>query len=126
MAKRPGADDDGSQDLPGRAGIVSERFVSLWRSEGLVGFEGFDPVEIVRIRRRRRTRDTPPRYFRVSVVRSEAVVDPIKTGMEWEQSPTCPVCRIGNAKGWSRIVLEAPAAENVFIARGLPGRVLRR
>jgi hypothetical protein len=105
--------------------LVSERFASLWREEGLVGLAGFDPVEIVRIRRRGRTRETPPRYVRVSVIRSEAAIDQARSGMVWESPEVCDVCREdGMIKGWDRIVLEAPARENVFIARGLSSHIL--
>jgi hypothetical protein len=110
---------------PGLDLLVSERFASLWCEEGLVGLEGFDPVEIVRVRRRRRTPDTPPRYFRVSVVQSDTTVDPVQSGMRWESPELCEVCREdGLLNGWERIVLEGPARENVFMARGLPGTIL--
>lgn len=105
--------------------LVSDRFVSLWRKEALVGLEGFEPVEVVRVRRRGKTRASPPRYLHVSVLRSHAAVDQEKSGFEWGVPPSCKVCRMGDElKGWDRIVLEAPAAENVFVARGLPGEIL--
>jgi hypothetical protein len=105
--------------------LVSERFVSLWRKEALVGLEGFESVDVVRVRRRGKNKESPPRYFHVSVLRSQVAVDQDKSGVEWGDAPTCEACRIGgDLKGWDRIVLETPAAENVFIARGLPGEIL--
>jgi hypothetical protein len=106
--------------------LVSERFSDLWHREGLVGLEGFDHVDVVGVEALGKTRALEvPRYRRVSAVRSNAAVDQQESGFEWERPPTCDVCRLGhNLKAWTKIVLETPAEENVFIARGFPGRVL--
>ncbi|HSN92411.1 MAG TPA: hypothetical protein VLS93_14360 [Anaeromyxobacteraceae bacterium] len=110
---------------PGDSFLVSERFQSSWRSAGLVGLQGFEPVEIVKVRHRgKRIKKARPRYFRVWPGRSEVAVDQVRSGIQWTSPPTCEVCRVGTMKGQERIVLEGEPEENVFIARGLPGQVL--
>jgi len=104
--------------------IISERFRSLWKEQKLIGLEGFDPVEVVRIKRHKRFKGDPLQYYRVSVVRSKAIIDQKASGFEWEEEPTCQECRSGNIiKRWKRIVLEPNtwSGENIFIARGLSG-----
>lgn len=107
---------------PGDSLLVSERFAALWRREKLVGLEGFESVEIVRVHRRLKMEHGPPRYLHASVVRSAACVDAVQSAVEWGRAPWCQICRMGDdLKGWGSIVLEAPAPENLFMARGLPG-----
>lgn len=109
----------------GESLLVSDRLKSLWHAEGLVGLEGFDEVEVVDLDRRGEGDQQPPSYSRVTVVRSNASVDQKQSGLEWEKAPTCGSCRVGdNLKAWSRVVLETPARENVFFARGLPGQII--
>jgi hypothetical protein len=42
--------------------LVSPRFEDIYRSHGLAGLEGFEPVEIVQVRSRRRLTPEPPAY----------------------------------------------------------------
>ena len=89
----------------------------------MTGFEGFDPVEIVRVKPRRRFKGNVPRYYHVTVVRSEAAVDQVRSGVEWGKSVVCPVCRTArDLRRWQRVILEADTwtGENIFEARGLP------
>jgi hypothetical protein len=44
--------------------LVSPRFEDIYRSHGLTGLEGFEPVEIVQLRSRRRPTPAPPAYRR--------------------------------------------------------------
>jgi hypothetical protein len=105
---------------PGEAFLVSERFARLWKEEGLVGLEGFHPVEIVKVKRRgKRIKEGPPRYFVVWPVYSEVAVDQERSGFQWEEPPKCGVCREGLLKGYDRIVLEGEPRENVFMPRRL-------
>jgi len=108
--------------------LISERFKDLWLKSGLVGLEGFEPVEIVKVvRRGKRFKEPPPAYFRVVAQRSQAAFDVVSSGVQWLEppSPRCEVCRVGgNAKGWERIVLEEEPKENIFTVRGLGAWVL--
>jgi hypothetical protein len=112
---------------PGSDLLVSERFAFLWEEAGLVGLDGFDPVEIVKVTRHARLKDDPPRYFRVEVVRSEAAIDDAASGLNRKAGPICPDCRIGGIIDRVRgIALEPSPApvEDLFVARGLPGTIL--
>jgi hypothetical protein len=110
---------------PDYSRLVSKRFKTLWQAEGLVGLEGFDPVEVVRVRRRRKGLGESPAYFHVTIVRSAVAVDQERSGMQWDGPPTCDVCRLGrNLKGYERIVPESEPAENICRVRGVPATVL--
>lgn len=107
--------------------LVSERFAFLWEEAGLLGLDGFEPVEIVKVVRHARLKHDPPRYFRVDVVRSQAAIDDAASALEREAGPICPDCRLGGIINRARgIVLEPSPApvEDVFVARGLPGTVM--
>jgi hypothetical protein len=108
--------------------LVSERFASLFRGEGLSGLEGFDPVEVVRVRYRRRpkTRPTPPAYLHVSVVRGRAAVDDDRSGIERNGPVACQECRSHGVDRARRIIpdLTGWEGEDLFIARGLTGRII--
>ena len=112
---------------PGGDILISERFKDLWLKSGLMGLEGFDPVEIVKVvRRGKRFKDSPPAYVRVMPQRSQAALDFVASGMQWVKppSPRCDVCREGGIKkGWERIVLEEEPRENICTVRGF-GEVL--
>lgn len=113
---------------PSDSFLVSERFKVLWEKEGLVGLQGFEPVDIVKVRHRgKRIKEPPPRYYRVLAVRSEVAVDEVRSGIQWVTPPEsrCEACRGGGIKkGWDRIVLEGEPKEDLFIARGLSGQLL--
>lgn len=112
---------------PGLNLLISERFKRVVEEHGLTGFEGFDCVDVVRVRRHKRWKQKlpPPPYWRVNVMRSQAAVDQIASGMEWEEGAViCPACRRGHdLQRWKRIILEEGTweGEDIFIARGLPG-----
>ncbi|MBL9003684.1 MAG: hypothetical protein JNJ46_05520 [Myxococcales bacterium] len=112
---------------PGGDILISERFKDLWLKSGLIGLEGFEPVEIVKVvRRGKRFKDAPPAYFRVVAQPSQAAFDSVASGEQWLEpsSPRCEVCREGgNSKGWERIVLEEEPRENICTVRGF-GEVL--
>jgi hypothetical protein len=87
--------------------LVSERFRALWDEHGLTGLVGFEPVEVCRIKRRLRFKGDPPPYFHVSVARTRAAIDPVRSGVVWEEPPQCSECRIGNWLRYERVVLES-------------------
>lgn len=107
--------------------LVSERFTLLWERAGLVGLEGFDPVEIVKVVRHGRLDGDLPQYFHVDVARSEAAIDDSSSTIVRDDEPICPDCRLGGIiKHVCRVVLEPSPVpvEDLFVARGLPGTVL--
>lgn len=118
---------------PGDELLVSERFKTLWHERGLIGLEGFHPVEIVKVKRHKRRKPDlaeRPNYYCVTVIRSRAAIDDGRSGLEREDPVVCLACRTGKKsciiKRAKRIVLEPStwAGEDIFIARGLPGTYL--
>jgi hypothetical protein len=106
---------------------VSERFAFLWEQAGLIGLDGFDPVELVKVVRHARLEDDPPRYFRVDVVRSKAAIDAELSGLDVKPGPICPDCRLGGIIKRVRGIVIEPSpdpVEDLFVARGLPGTLL--
>jgi hypothetical protein len=113
---------------PGYDILVSERLKTLFGEERMTGLKGFHPVTIVGVEgRTRRTRPPdPPAYYRVSVVRGQGIIDQEASGFEWEEPPTCDVCRRGeDLQRWKRIIIDPStwSGEDVFYARGLASSV---
>ncbi len=108
--------------------LISERFKILWEEHGLTGLDGFAPVSIEKVIKHVRFEAFPPEYYLTSVVQSEAVIDQIQSGFEWEsgEEPKCDHCRLGGIKRWKRIVLEPNtwSGENIFRPRGLSGTIM--
>jgi len=102
--------------------LVSLRFRQIYESEGLTGLSGFDPVEIVKIRPKSRAQEPPPKYYRVHVASSQAVVDPEASGWDPpEDKPLCPVCRVpSKKKRWTGIIITPGtwSGEDIFCPRG--------
>lgn len=106
--------------------LVTERFELSWNEVGLVGLVGFEPVEIVKVIRHRRLKGEVPAYGHVVPARSRASVDVGASELEYRNDGKyCPVCQIGNVRGWKRIVFHPDtwSGEDVFVARGLPGTI---
>jgi len=123
--------DTGYGDIafgPGNHILVSERFKILWEEHVLAGLDGFAPVSIEKVIKHVRFEASPPEYYLTSVVQSEAVIDQIQSGFEWEsgEEPKCDHCRLGGIKRWKRIVLEPDtwSGENLFRPRGLSGTIM--
>lgn len=106
--------------------LISSRLKRLFVDAGLVGFTQFDPVEVVRVKTHKRLAGAPPGYELASIQRSRAAIDDESSGLERDAPWTCEECRIDGPKRTERIVLEPNtwSGEDVFIARGLPGRIL--
>jgi len=112
---------------PGDWLLVSGRFKCLWEEHGLRGLEGFHPVNIRKVIRHKRFKGDPPAYFLVEVLRSDATIDEVASGCEWEGSATCPVCQHGRGiKRWKKHVLVPGTwkGENIFRPRGLSGSIM--
>lgn len=106
--------------------IVSERFADAFRSEGLTGLHGFDPVEVVKVRRQRRgpkTDFTLPRYFAVTVSFGSALVDEARSQILRPGPFTCDYCRAVGTDGYNGFTLEPESwnGDDFFEPRGLPG-----
>jgi hypothetical protein len=112
---------------PGDQILVSEKLRMLFIEAGLVGFVRFDPVEIKKVKKRRIDLGNPPIYSLASIQRSQAALDGTASGVDRDGEPMCEECRTGGIiKRIRRAVLEPNtwSGEDVFFARGLPGRIL--
>lgn len=112
---------------PGDQILVSDKLKKLFAEAGLVGFERLDSVEVVKAKRRKPGVGDPPGYWLTSIQRSRAVLDESASALVRDETPVCEECRIGGIiKRVGRIVLQTNtwSGEDVFIARGLPGRIL--
>lgn len=107
--------------------LVSERFAQAFHAEGLTGLEGFHPAEVLKVRRRRRgpKPTTVPTYLVVRARYGPAAVDLARSGVRYDEPPTCGWCRDTNKKAIYGYSLEAGTwqGEDVFRPRGLPGCV---
>jgi uncharacterized protein DUF1629 len=107
--------------------LISHRFKSVYEELGLTGLEGFDPVEVVRVKRRKRFAGDPPPYYRVGVVRTNAAIDVVQSGLEGEHAVSCLVClNVGLVKRFRRVAIveKSWTGEDIFIARGLTGTII--
>ena len=88
----------GANDL-----VVSLRFKQLYERHQLKGLLGFEPVEIVRVKRHRKFNAELPKYFKASLVHSQASIDQNASGFEWQDDqPVCPECLWKQASGTLR------------------------
>lgn len=106
--------------------VTSDRFLRLYQASGLTGLIDVSPVEVAEVKSHQKLRGPVPRYHCCRATRSRAVIDDAKSGLERESPWTCQECRNDGIKCLKRIVLETNSwsGEDVFIARGLPGRIL--
>jgi len=112
-------------ELEGDDLLVSERFAQAFREEGLIGLEGFHPVEVVRVRRKRRgsTLAHIPRYFAVRACFGRAAVDVARSRLDYGKPPTCEDCRSAGLNAIHGFTLEEGTwrGEDIFHPRGLLG-----
>jgi hypothetical protein len=107
--------------------LVSERFKAAFLASGLTGFSPFVPAQVVEVvARRGKVPSSVPDYFVARPCRSRAAVDGLASGIDYEETWKCEECRIGHIKRQRRVVLEPGtwSAEDIFIPRGLPGRIV--
>jgi hypothetical protein len=109
--------------------LISERFAEAFLSEGLMGLEGFHPVEVLRVRHvnKRARKPLPvPQYQVVWPCFGRAAVDVVLNRVRVSAPPTCPECRATGIGATHGFVLEPGtwAGEDVFRPRGMQGRVL--
>lgn len=108
--------------------LVSERFVQVFREEGLTGLEGFHPVEVVRVRRKRRGSNPShvPQYLAVTACFGRAAVDVERSRIRYTQPPGCEECRSEGVDSIHGFTLEPGTwqGEDIFRPRGLQGRLV--
>jgi hypothetical protein len=112
---------------PGDQILISEKLKALFANTDLVGFVRLDPVRVVKAKQRKSRAGEPPVYWLASIQRSRAALDESASGLVRDEAATCIECRIGGTlKRVERVILEPGtwSGEDVFIARGLPGRIL--
>ena len=105
--------------------LVSPRFEEVYRSNGLVGLEGFEPVEIVKVRSPHRLTPEPPAYRRADVAPSEVAIDVERTGVVRGGPIECSYCFTSTINGIRSVVIDEAtwSGEDVFVPRGLPGTI---
>jgi hypothetical protein len=114
----------GANDL-----LVSDRLKTALQRSDLSAFARYEPVIVARVKRhRRRNKAEPPVYWHCNIARSRAMVDTPLSGIDWDDpGNVCPECGIdGIIKRARRVVIQPGtwSGEDIFIARGLTGRIL--
>jgi hypothetical protein len=114
---------------PGYERLVSERFAEAFRTEGLIGLEGFHPVEVVRVRRRGKKALKPltvPRYYVVWPCFGRGAVDVVLNRVRVSNPPTCTECRSTGVDAINGFVLEPGTwgGEDIFRPRGMQGDIV--
>lgn len=107
--------------------LVTERFKIEYESSGLTGIKAFEPVEIVKVNRKRDSSLETPFYYYVSIVRSKAVIDEIKSKIQRDGEISCNYCKTGGViKTLKGIIFEDDtwSGEDVFFPIGLPGTII--
>lgn len=107
--------------------LVTERFRNAFLRSGLTGFSHFTPAEIVEvIARSGNIPNSIPNYFIAEPARSRAIINDRACGLEYSQPWTCKECKSGIMIRLRRLVLEPGSwsGEDIFIARGLYGRII--
>jgi hypothetical protein len=106
--------------------LLSERFTNAYLKSGLTGFSEFAPAELVEIVTRRKIKEPVPKYFTALPLQSRAAVDTRASGIDCDVPWTCEECRLGRIVRVRRLVIEPGtwSGEDIFIARGLPGRIV--
>ncbi|HEX8436875.1 hypothetical protein [Archangium sp.] len=105
--------------------LLSERCARAFQDEGLMGLEGFHPVEVVRVRRKRRgpMPSNVSRYFLATVCFGRAAVDLSRSRVRYGSPPTCEECRAEGLDAIHGFTLEEGTwrGEDIFQPRGLLG-----
>ena len=111
---------------PGEQVLFSSRLKAAFESSQLKG-TGFQFAKVSKVKSHKKGRPDIPSYYLTSIGRSQAIVDPIASGMEWESKVDCEECHLdGILKRFRRIVLvpDTWSGEDIFFARGLPGTII--
>jgi hypothetical protein len=115
-------------DGPGYDLLISERFAEAFRTDGLTGLLGFEPVEVLRVRRKRKgpKPSTVPRYLAVTACFGRAAVDEKRSRLRRARAVTCPECRDPGMNSIHGFTLEPGTwqGEDIFRPRGLQGTLV--
>ena len=107
--------------------LISNRMKEMIENEKVLGFNGFEPVDLVRIKRMRHknAKYDVPQYYRVDIVNSTAKIDFAASDFETLFPVTCRRCQYNMPVRWNRLVLDPGSAgfEDVFYAMGLSGTI---
>lgn len=125
----PWTNQYGDMAFGGLQWLITVDVAKSFQDEGLVGLQGFDPVEICGVIRRGGARPPTrhPEYLCVSAVRSQATINLDATfDYDDDHPPICDVCRTSDFRRIKGIYIENRTwdGEDIFIARGLPGTYL--
>ena len=103
--------------------LMSDRFRQLYARSGQTGLVVFSKVQIISVKHYRKIKGVRPRYYRATAVCSSAEIDQEASGFEWEDPPSCEVCRIGSIMRWKRLVVRpfTWSGEDIFFPRHCPG-----
>ncbi len=107
--------------------LVTEDFKREYEISGLTGIVSFESVEIVKVNRNRDSSSKMPTYYYVSIVRSKAVIDEIKSKIKRDGDIRCNYCRTGGViKSLKGIFFEDNtwSGEDIFFPIGLPGTII--
>jgi hypothetical protein len=108
--------------------LISERMAEAFRTEGLTGLLGFDPVEVVAVRRKRKgpKPTARPGYVAVTSCFGRGVVDEARSRIRRSEPVTCPECRSAGVDSVHGFALESGTwhGEDVFRPRGKQGSIL--
>jgi hypothetical protein len=123
--KDPGDFVDGPD---GNSFLISERMAEAFRTEGLTGLLGFDPVEVVSVRRKRKGHKPAavPHYLAVTPCFGRGAVDEARSRIRRSEAVTCPECRSAGVDSVHGFALEPGTwqGEDVFRPRGKQGSIL--
>jgi len=96
--------------------LVSERFISLYKEEGLTGIHEILPINIIQMGTTKKSKQMiPPKLFGVYLLRSMTRVNYDEMGIDWMTEPSNDYCRLcgpgggssgGSWKSRERIVIE--------------------
>jgi len=105
-------------DCPGAGDglIVSDRFRTMWETEGLRGLESFEPIELVPARERSLRTESPTLYF-VLPRRDGTRLDDEKSNVVRSGEERCPMCGGATIARLDGLVLDPTtiAGNDVFI-----------
>jgi hypothetical protein len=98
--------------------LLSDRATRAATTAGLTGLGGLEMVEIVKASG---ASDPLPLYRRVALSPGTAAVDDATSDVNWPDRDACDWCRGGNVASIRGFRLEADTADDLFLARDLPG-----
>lgn len=108
--------------------IVSERFMQVFRDNGLRGLVSVEPVIIIKVvYRRGKPEEHLPNYYKANVIRSSTLIDQEASGYVWEnKAKVCPECLFDTLKRYRGLVVkeETWSGDDVFFPRGGNGPIV--